>query len=302
MEILAIDVSKANLEVFDGSVSREVKNCVGEIEALLLSHPNAVVVCEPTGRYHYFLVETAVRLGHTVYLVNPREAKNYKESMSFRAKTDKLDAHYLYQYVMRNSDLLRPYRPASKELAQLRELLGRRQGVVESRTALTQSLGKELSASEQALLSTFDAVLRDIEAKMDAIASQYPTYELVRSIPGVGRISGCALVFVLESKSFENSDQLVAFLGLDVRIRQSGKFRGLEKLSKRGDPILRFLICFAGRGLLHSLLGRDKRKRLEDQGRKFPERMVIAARKILRVAFQLHKTQTAFQAAKWSWA
>lgn len=302
MEILACDVSKANLEVFDGSSSKEVKNKPGDIEALLSSHPKAVVVCEPTGRYHYLLVEAAVRLGHRIYLVNPREAKSYKESLSFRAKTDVLDARYLYEYVRRNSDLLRPYRPVAKELAELRELLGRRHGVVEARTALTQSLGKKLSASEQALLSSFDAVLKDIEARMEAIALRYPTYKLVKSIPGVGRISGCALVYVLEAKAFENADQLVAFLGLDVRIRQSGKYRGLEKLSKRGDPILRFLICFAGRSLLNSLLGRDKRKRLQDQGRKFPERMVIGARKILRTAFQLHKTQTAFQTTKWSWA
>jgi transposase len=302
MNILSCDVSKAVLAVYDGCGVREVDNCPGAIQELLGAHPGWDVVCEPTARFHLALVEAAVHSGHRVYLVNPKEARNYKDSLSFRAKTDALDARFLYEYVLRNSDLLRPYRPIERQLVELRELLGKRHTVIESRTALGQSLGADLSEEEGALLRAYDTVVQDIQRRIEAIARRYASYAIVRSIPGVGPISGAALVYVLESRGFDSREALVAFLGLDVRIRQSGKYRGLQKLTKRGDPVLRFLLCFAGRGLLISRIGKAKRLDLIAKGRKFPERMAIAARKILRVAFVLFKRNTVFDQQKWVWA
>ena len=81
MQVLAFDVCLSDLDLFDGSGPTQLPNRESDIEQLLKSHPGAIVVCEPTGRYHLQLVEIAVRLGHVVYLVNPREARNYKDSL-----------------------------------------------------------------------------------------------------------------------------------------------------------------------------------------------------------------------------
>jgi transposase len=302
MNLIACDVSQAVLTTYDGSKVFDVENSTTAIEELLKAHKDCTVVCEPTGRFHLLLVEAAIRGGHKIYLVNPREARNYKDSVSFRAKTDPLDARYLYEFVRRNEDLLRPYCAPAPELVELRSLLGKRQAAVETRTALSQSFGKVLSAKEKAVIDSLNELIKDLEDKMEEIAKKFDSYSIVRSIPGVGLISGCALTYVLELKPFDSSAALVAFLGLDVRIRQSGKYRGQEKLSKRGDPILRFLLCFAGRGLLNSLIAKGKREALTAKGRTFPERLAIAARKILRTAFALHKKNTTFDPKQWIWA
>lgn len=302
MDILAFDVSKDKLDLFDGTGHRQIPNRRSDIAKLLSSRKGAAVVCEPTGRFHIELAEEAFRKGSAVYLVNPREARSFKESLSFRAKTDELDARYLYEYAKRNGDLLRPFKPASPRLKELKELLGKRQAAVEARTALAQSFGSKLSAAEKALFEAFGQTIGEMERKLDAIASEFESYERLRTVPGVGPISGCALLYVLETMPFESSDALVAFLGLDVRIRQSGKSRGLRKLSKRGDPVLRHLACMAGRGLFTSKLGQPKKAELAAKGRQFPERLAIGARKVLRTAFAVFHQKTEFDRKRWRWA
>jgi transposase len=302
MKILACDVAKASLVHFDGVSVAQTDNTPKAIQKLLDAHPEHLVVCEPTSRYHQPLVDAADRLGHQVILVNPREARKYKDSISFRAKTDPLDARYLYEFVLRNRDLLRVYEPVTPALTKLRELIGQRQAAVSARTALTQAFGGELTKVQKEAIDALNNVVREMDQAMEEIAKQFSSYARFRQIPGVGPLAGCVLVYALESRAFADSAALVAFLGLDVRIRQSGKYRGMQKVSKRGDPLLRFILCFAGRGLLHSKLGLEKREQLTAKRRQFPERMVIAARKILRVAFHLFKTQQDFDPQKWSWA
>lgn len=41
---------------------------------------------------------------------------------------------------------------------------------------------------------------------------------------------------------FRNDDAFIAFMGMDVRVRDTGLYRGRRKLSKKGDPQLRRLL------------------------------------------------------------
>ena len=59
------------------------------------------------------------------------------------------------------------------------------------------------------------------------------------SIPGIGSGNASALVVAYHRGSFAGSDAFISYLGLDVRIRESGYFRGKRKLTKRGEPELR---------------------------------------------------------------
>lgn len=302
MKILACDVAKDSVVAYNGSPLPSTKNCKDQIHKLLKQHPDHVVVCEPTGRFHELLVNEAVSLGHRVCVVNPRESHNYKESLSFRAKTDPLDARYLYEYVLRNEDLLRPYKPLTPELKQLRELIGRRHISVECRTALIQSFGRDLDEKQDLVIQALNSLIEDLDKALNKLARSYECYARLMAIPGVGPVSICALIFLLESRSFENDDAMTAFVGLDVRVRQSGKYRGKEKITKRGDPVLRFSLCQAGRGLLNSNYGVPKRKELKSKNRPFAARMVIAARKVIRTAYRLYTAKEEFKPEKWTWA
>ncbi|MGM0988819.1 MAG: transposase, partial [Pseudomonadota bacterium] len=60
-----------------------------------------------------------------------------------------------------------------------------------------------------------------------------------QAIEGVGELTATALVMAFLRGDFRRSDAYAAFLGLDVRVRDSGKQRGRRKLTKKGDPEIR---------------------------------------------------------------
>jgi len=121
------------------------------------------------------------------------------------------------------------------------------------------------------------------------------------SAAGVGPYSGCALTFLLCSKEFKDADSIRAFVGLDLRVEDSGKKKGKRFITKRGDRILRHAVTCAARGLLNSKLGKPMNEELKAKGRKHAERLVIASRKILRTAFALDKQKTTFDPQKFKW-
>ncbi len=65
---------------------------------------------------------------------------------------------------------------------------------------------------------------------------------LLRSIPGVGPLTALVLVEAYYSGHFSHRDPFIAFLGLDVRSKDSGKFKGRRKLSKCGSAEARRLL------------------------------------------------------------
>ncbi|MGH8196277.1 MAG: transposase [Woeseiaceae bacterium] len=63
-----------------------------------------------------------------------------------------------------------------------------------------------------------------------------------QAIPGVGSLTALAIVATYHRGQFRNDDAFIAFMGMDVRVRESGRFRGRRKLTKKGEPELRRLL------------------------------------------------------------
>lgn len=300
MSILAFDVAKKELVVFDGAGSLTIPNTRTSILKLLRSHPGCQVVAEPTSSYHLELAHTAFEEGCTVCLVNPREVRSYKDSRSFRAKTDVLDARYLYEFALRHSGEIRAWTPLPGHVRALRDLLGKRQILIKSLAQLRQACSDipGFEATEAELL----AMVHGIENALAELAGEDENLARMKTIPGVGPLSAVALTYLFAAHQFATADALVAFVGLDLRVDDSGSHRGQRKLSKRGDPILRYLLGCAGWSLLRTKLGKDKRAQLVAQNRRHPERMMIGARKILKTAYALNLAKTDFDPTKWRWA
>jgi transposase len=225
--------------------------------------------------------------------------RNYKDSRSFRAKTDVLDAQYIHEFAIRHVDDLRPWSPPSAEVRAVRELLGRRHAASKALMQLRQTCSEVhgFEAVQKALLE----MVKGLEESLAKFAGLDENYWRMQTIPGVGPLAAAALTYLFAVHSFESSDALVAFLGLDLRVNDSGLHRGRRRLSKRGDPLLRRLVTCAGWSLLRTKLAKDKALSLKAQKRHHPERMVIAGRKILRAAYALNATKNTFDSEKWTW-
>jgi len=72
------------------------------------------------------------------------------------------------------------------------------------------------------------------------------------SIPGIGKKTAMFLIVLTDGfRSFENSKQLCAYLGLAPTIKMSGKsVRGQSRISKTGNSVMRNLLFMCS---LHSV-------------------------------------------------
>jgi transposase len=89
--------------------------------------------------------------------------------------------------------------------------------------------------------------LRDtIEKRADELLRNNPDYQRLRRVPGIGPIA--ALTIQAEAgdlRRFSHHRQFLKFCGLDLATEQSGQFRGLSRLSKRGNARLRAVFWMA---------------------------------------------------------
>lgn len=303
MKLLAIDVAKAELVNFDGVQVTDAVNRLKEIRALLQKHPGACIALEPTSTYHMQVADLAYEQGRTVYLVNPRDLKHYRESRSFRAKNDRIDAEVLYSYVTKHSEELRPWKPLSQDLRKLKEAITHWFHAVQMRSRLAQIWEGHSPPQAANAIRELEELARVCQEEAIALAQLVDAegYKRNLSAAGVGPLCACCFTFLFNSKEFESPDAVRAFVGLDLKVADSGNKRGKRILTKRGDRILRYAITCAGRGLLNSRLGKKVNEQLKQQGRKMPERLVIAARKVIRTVYQLNKLQTQFDPNKFSW-
>jgi len=282
----------------DGAVDK-IENSPRKIRAWLKSITGpARLAVEATGAYHLELVDQAHKAGLTAYVVNPRSIRQYRESVGQRAKNDRCDARLIARYIDREHDELRAYTPLNARQRRVWQLLKRRATLVKSRQQLQQSLAgmTGLRGPLGQALSKLDTLIVLIEKQIESLLKELGLWELVeccQSVQGIGKVTAMALVIAFDRGEFTSADAFVAFLGMDVRVRDSGKFTGQRKLTKKGDGEYRRLIynaaMTAGRYDFKTYL-----ERFKDRGMKTTQAYVALARKLIRIAFALMKNRQQF--------
>lgn len=188
----------------------------------------------------------------------------------------------------------------SAQAGQLHQLLGRRNKLVQAKTALRASL-QGLQALQGEVAPTLQN-LQDLVGKMDGLiaqaVSQLPQGQQhsrrLQEVPGIGLLNAAMLTNLFPRVPFANSDAVVAFAGLDPRANDSGAKRGKRRLSKRGPAELRRLLYNAAMAARKSPLWLPFYERQRAKGLATTACLVVLARKLLRLAFSLFKHQTAF--------
>jgi transposase len=289
---LGIDVSKHELVIhhWERGDTFTLSNDAGTIQHWLSGLYGRVrLAIEPTSNYHFELVDQAHALDHAVFLVNPRQLVHYRESVNLRHKTDPDDAWLLARYLSKESQELRPFRPLCRRAQALWSLIKRRATVVEARKQLRQSL-RDVACPHQGLMTEFQRLLSRIDRRIKALITALgwqPDFARCQSIPGIGPINAAALVCTFHRGSFAGSDAFVAYLGLDVRRRESGLYKGKRKLTKRGESELRRLLyCAAKPARCHPRFEAYYQAQL-DNGHSKIAANVILGRKLARLAFTL---------------
>lgn len=297
---LGIDVSKDELVICDWNTEQitRLANDSADIKAWVGAlYGPARIAIEPTSHYHLCVVELAHSLGHDVYLINPRQLVHYRQAVNLRNKTDPADAWLLARYLAHEAASLRRFKPQSAKAQQLWALLKRRAVTVQARQQLQQSF-KEIKLPSKALFSELQKVLNRIDSKMRALVRSlgwWDDYLRCLSMPGVGPLNAIALVAVYHRGAFASSDAFVAFIGFDVRLRESGRYKGKAKLTKRGESeVRRLLYCAAQPARCYRPFDIFHQRQLDNGLSKIAAKVALA-RKIARIAFALLSNQQSFK-------
>lgn len=296
-----VDVSKESLQIEGEQGPQVIANDLKSIRAWFKTVPKgACFAVEATGIYHQRFVEVAHRRGHTVYVIDGFRLSRYRDSVGVRAKNDPLDACLLRRYLRHEKADLRPWEPAPKGYSELLRMLHRRERLVAARVALEQSLVDipECKRSVQALLRRMSKLAATLEHRIVTAVREYGWDEAMRrcqQIEGIGPLTSAALATVFQRGHFRNSDAFIAFLGLDVRVCDSGKQHGKRKLTKRGDSELRRLLYTAAMSASSNPTWRTFYQRHLQRGLTGTQALVALARKLARVAFALMRDNSDYQ-------
>jgi transposase len=112
------------------------------------------------------------------------------------------------------------------------------------------SLNSPLSQQREEWLSLIvelNTRIHRVDKDLEPLACADERMQRVRTHPGIGLLTGLALVHTLCSVSrFSNSRKVAAYLSLEPREYSSGKKQRFGGISKAGSRLLRFLLVEAG--------------------------------------------------------
>ena len=264
----------AMLDRDTGEVIEKTLNHEGEeVRAFYAALSAPVVVgIEATGSMGWFLElmdELAIpcRVGHPAAI---------RKAETRRQKHDRRDASLLLQLLV--DDRFPAIWMPSRELRDVRALLLHRHQWVRLRTRVKNALqaialgqgvrrgpalwtydGQARLASFslpphaahrrtelQALYLHLDAAVDQLDAQVQEIAARRPPAIRLMTHPGVGHVTALATeVFLGDPSRFADGKALASYVGMIPAEYSSGAKQRLGRLSKQGNPFLRFLWCEA---------------------------------------------------------
>ena len=122
----------------------------------------------------------------------------------------------------------------------------------------------------------------------------------IMSIPGMGPLQAAIILSSIKDITlFSSPCKVLAYAGLDPRVRQSGKFKATTtRMSKRGSGMLRWALIWSAFNL--SLKNKTFKEYYElkvSQGKNHYNALGHVAHKLVRVIYKLLSTNTIFNLA-----
>lgn len=234
---VGIDISKATLDVAVLPTGEHfvVSNDEAGIEELLgklAEVSDALVILEASGGFERPVAAALAASGVALFVVDPRQARDFAKATGQLAKTDRLDAFVLAHF----AQAIRPAPRAipDAEAREFQEILARRRQIIQMMTAEKNRLG---ASTSKAVCGRIEAHIRWLEKELsrtdrdlDETIENSPTLKeneaLLRSVPGVGPVLCRTLLAELPELGSLSPRELSALVGVAPLNRDSGTLRG----------------------------------------------------------------------------
>jgi len=134
------------------------------------------------------------------------------------------------------------------------------------------------------------ANLARLNAEIEHLLNTDPGVKGLQQVPEFGQKTLAVLRAELgDVQRFSRTDEVIAYGGMDIEIKESGRWKGKAKLSKHGSGLLRRVLYMTALRCIHrqdSAFG-VYYQRLVERGRKSGSALMAVMRKLLAVAAHL---------------
>lgn len=289
LTLVAVDVSKATLEIKTDHVSFSVSNTIAGLKKLIKKlklNENLFVICEATGGYERLLMNTMHDAGIPICRANPARIRAFARSEGVRAKTDPIDALMILRFAKEKD--LRPTISAEPERKKLAALLDRRHH-------LTDQIAQEknrIQNSPEEIHDSINRMLKILKEEIDAIedliretirshALMSAQMECLMQIKGVGKVTAWVIVAFLGEIDKLTRNQLVALAGIAPFNRDSGIFKGKRKIIGGRGKVRAALYMATVTASMHNPVIKEYVDGLRARGKPFKCAIVAGMRKML---------------------
>lgn len=323
-EMLAgIDVGSKVLNVAARLLTGEVRDLVfsndadghQKLVALLTKGGRpARVIVEATSLYGLDLCLALDDAGVEVMMVNPKAARRFADAQMRRAKTDRVDARMLLEFLQR-MEFVRWKRPSAVRLA-VRLYARRIADLVKLRTAernrlhalrSTTSTPAAIVADVQEGIASIEKRIADLTAAaldmVNADPELAPVLAALDAVKGVGAASAIAVLGELLLLPAEMTcREVVAHAGLDPRpMETGGPDMQKRRISKIGNSNLRGALWMPTLvAVVHEPSVRAHYEHLLTRGKAKMVALVAVARKFLQAFWRMLTTGAAFDPARFT--
>jgi transposase len=234
---IGIDVAKDRLDIAVRptgdiwSVANDAPGMAEVVQRLAQLHPKLVVL-EATGGLQLPVAGALASAGLPLAMVNPRQVRDFARATGRLAKTDRLDAQVLAHF----GEAVRPTPHAlpDAQTQELTALLTRRHQVVEMLTAeknrLRVTRSEAVRQRVQDHIRWLEQELADLDDGLEHTLRESSLWRekdnLLRSVPGIGRVVSITLLADLPELGTLSRHQIAALVGVAPLNRDSGRFRG----------------------------------------------------------------------------
>jgi len=255
---------------------------------------------EATAEYHRLLALSCIDKNIPFCLINPIVTKQFTRATVRKKKTDVSDALVIAKLIRQGEGRLvsKDDFMASKAILRTANKLSS----MHQALSLIKRRFEDNYHNETTTIKIVDHCLSVVEDSIGQIRKQAQAEDeellkLLCSLPGVGKITANALIAEIGNiERFKNSKSLIAYAGLDPRVRQSGKLlHHNTRLTKRGSPYLRkALFTAASIGLRHDKELGDYYTKKRNEGRSYKEAVIATARKLTNRAYAVWRERRVY--------
>ena len=314
MYSIGIDVSKSSLNIHipKNNLDLKIENNLKSLKALYSKLKKIykkeidklTFVYEPTGSYSALLYRFCAEKKIRVFMINPKQARNFAKAVAQRNKSDKIDAKVLSQAIVvaKESEIVIPY--INPIVEEIKELIAYYKLKVKLRVQLNNHL-ESLKAKEAnktliaSLKKDIAKIKKEEETIMESICNIIikdkelkAKYESIISIDGIGKVAAIVLLHLFIKYPNANQRQIVSLTGLDPIVKESGSsIRGKTKISKAGGRIYRGTLFMPVMvAIRHNNQIKEFYTRLKENGKHTTVAQVAVMRKLIVIAHSLYKS------------